>query len=119
MQSYTRYWENEYHYLDKTSNKTDTYLTFYGSFQRRSLEKLKNSFCSLIPLQILESSAYFLEDHLNGVLVLYEAQHRDSGKTVILESHFTKKLPYIVTDPQDQIGRLLSLEVSSKIDTEL
>lgn len=111
MKSYTKYWQNEFHFKDKTSNKTDTFLSFYGSFQRKSLESQKLSSCHLKPVRTLESNAYFAEDHYNGALVLYEAQHEQSGKIVTLESHFTRRRHYIVSDPQGPAGRLLSLEV--------
>lgn len=111
MKSYTKYWQNEFHFKDKTSNKTDTLLSFYGSFQRKSLESQKLSSCHLKPVRTLESNAYFVEDHYNGALVLYEAQHEQSGKIVTLESHFTRRRHYIVSDPQGPAGRLLSLEV--------
>ncbi|XP_076074233.1 xylosyltransferase 1-like [Mytilus galloprovincialis] len=116
MKSYTKYWQNEFHFKDKTSNKTDTLLSFYGSFQRKSLESQKLSSCHLKPVRTLESNAYFVEDHYNGALVLYEAQHEQSGKIVTLESHFTRRRHYIVSDPQGPAGRLLSLEIGTEYD---
>ena len=111
MKSYTSYWQNEYHHIDKPSNQTDSFLSFYKSFQRRSLDTLKHSSCRLLPLRILESTAYFVHDHYNGVLVSYEAQHQKTGQIVVLESHFIHYSHFIVSNPEGPISRLLNLEV--------
>lgn len=111
MKSYTSYWQNEYHHIDKPSNKTDSFLSFYKSFQRRSLDTLKHSSCRLLPLRILESTAYFVHDHYNGVLVSYEAQHQKTGQIVVLETHFIHYSHFIVSNSEGPIGRLLNLEV--------
>ena len=109
MKSFTSYWQNEYHHNEKPSNKTDTMLSFYESFQRRSLDSIKS--CHLKPLRTLESNAYFVADHFNGVLVLYETQHQETGETILLESHFIRR-HYILNNPQEPVDRLISLEVN-------
>lgn len=106
------YWQNDYHHLDVNTTKKDEHHSFYMSFIRRAARDLDlQGHCQIRPHKLLEVTLLYVANMFNGLLVLYEAEDINTGKTVTMETHLQWLKSYAVLKPEGPIGRLISLEV--------
>ena len=63
-QSIHKYWQNEFHILDKLSSTTDLITTFANSFIRRSVRLISKSKdgCELAGLELIETHVLNIAD---------------------------------------------------------
>ncbi|GFQ80628.1 xylosyltransferase oxt [Trichonephila clavata] len=112
------YWQNDYHFLDKSPLVEDSRISIYESFARLGLKQLQaiNKACKVKFLSVVEATLYNMNDVFKGLLILYKAQTSDRNKPVILETQVRPIQHYIVYKGIGPTGRLKFLQVGSDYD---
>ncbi|CAL1290966.1 unnamed protein product [Larinioides sclopetarius] len=93
------YWQNDYHFLDKSPPTDDSRISIYESFARLGLKQLQA-----------------ISKTCKGLLILYKAQPVGGNKPVILETQVRPIQHYIVYKGIGPTGRLKFLQVGSDYD---
>lgn len=91
-----QYWENFYHHKSDKIEKFDIFMTFFQSFGQIASKALSiSSGCRYIPIwKAKEATYYTKEDHLEGVLTLFEAKvatDEIKREFLTLETYFKPK----------------------------
>ncbi|KAG8188510.1 hypothetical protein JTE90_008075 [Oedothorax gibbosus] len=112
------YWQNDYHFLDKSPISDDSRISIYESFSRLALKQLQaaNKICKVKFLSVIEVTLFNVNDVFKGLLVLYKVQAADRNKPVILETQVRPIQHYIVHKGLGPTGRLKFLQVGSEYD---
>ncbi|GBM80770.1 Xylosyltransferase oxt [Araneus ventricosus] len=112
------YWQNDYHFLDKSPPTDDSRVSIYESFARLGLKQLQtiNKSCKVKLISVVESTLFNMNDVFKGLLILYKAQPADGNKPVILETQVRPIQHYIVYKGIGPTGRLKFLQVGSEYD---
>ncbi|XP_067140473.1 xylosyltransferase oxt-like isoform X1 [Centruroides vittatus] len=116
--SMNSYWQNDYHYREKSPSPDDSRLSVYDSFSRLGTRQLQNALqtCKLTAKKVQEATIYMDNDVFKGILVLYEATIPNVEQPVILETHIQPIQYYTVHKAFGPTGRLKFLQVGSHFD---
>ncbi|XP_023222880.1 xylosyltransferase 1-like isoform X2 [Centruroides sculpturatus] len=116
--SMNSYWQNDYHYREKSPSPDDARLSVYDSFSRLGTRQLQNALqtCKLTAKKVQEATLYMDNDVFKGILVLYEATIPNVEQPVILETHIQPIQYYTVHKAFGPTGRLKFLQVGSHFD---
>ncbi|XP_055935993.1 xylosyltransferase oxt-like isoform X2 [Argiope bruennichi] len=112
------YWQNDYHFLDKSPPTEDSRISIYESFSRLGLKQLQtiNKACKVKFLSVIEATLFNMNDVFKGLLILYKVQLTDGNEPVILETQVRPIQHYIVYKGIGPTGRLKFLQVGSDYD---
>ncbi|XP_022663399.1 xylosyltransferase oxt-like [Varroa destructor] len=123
LASETSYWQNEFHYLDRSPVPDQGRLSAWSSLARLSAHHLGQlgSRCVLRASRVLETWLYFQHDLFKGVIIQYEARAEHLPEPVKVEALVSpiksfQKSGKFENDPFDD--RLRRIEVSSDFDVK-
>jgi hypothetical protein len=111
------YWQNDWHYRERTAISKDVPYTFYNVFSRIISSELQQSYpsrgCYFKPLRPLEATLYSKSNNLVGLLVLFEARHSVDGRKYRLEGLMQPQKVYNILRPLGPTTRLIHIEVNN------
>ncbi|XP_015918377.2 xylosyltransferase oxt isoform X1 [Parasteatoda tepidariorum] len=112
------YWQNDYHFLDKSPVSDDSRISIYESFSRIGLKQLQaiHQPCKVKFLSLKEATIYSVNDVFKGLLILYEASLAKEKKPVIIETQVRPIQHYVVYKSIGPTGRLKFLLVGTDYD---
>ncbi|XP_076309198.1 xylosyltransferase 1-like isoform X3 [Tachypleus tridentatus] len=112
------YWQNEYHWKDKSPAPDDAKTSIYNSLARLACRQLRDATrpCNVVPLNVREATLFFESDSYKGTLILFEASAQGVSSPVLLEVQARPRQHYIVHKPVGPTGRLKFIQVGTDFD---
>ncbi|XP_022243478.1 xylosyltransferase 1-like isoform X2 [Limulus polyphemus] len=112
------YWQNEYHWKDKSPAPDDAKISIYNSLGRLACRQLRDATkpCNVVPLNVREATLFFETDIYKGTLILFEASAQGISSPVLLEVQARPRQHYIIHKPVGPTGRLKFIQVGTDFD---